>query len=202
MIVIGVVGLISSGKTTVCEILSKKGYKIINLDTLSHSIYKKGSDSYIEILNIWGKEILDNKEEISRSSLSGKVFSGGEEEIKKLETIVWPNLIDMLQEKLIKNHNEKIIFVEGAKILNSEFVKYCDKIWCVVSSIENIKKRIFSKDQNHKNLLERLKIQINEYTHLSGIDEFIENNSTRQDLDNDVKLLLEKIRKEYFNDSK
>ena len=108
----------------------------------------------------------------------------------------------MLEEKLIKNHKEKIIFVEGAKILNSEFVKYCDKIWCVVSSIENIKKRIFSKDQNHKNLLERLKIQINEYTHLSGIDEFIENNSTRQDLNNNVKLLLEKTRKEYFNDSK
>tara|TARA_B100000401_G_C52603345_1_gene623069 strand:- start:64 stop:672 length:609 start_codon:yes stop_codon:yes gene_type:complete len=202
MIVIGVVGLISSGKTTVCEILSKNGYKTINLDTLSHKVYEKGSNSYNEIINIWGKEILDDKKEISRSSLSGKVFSGGEEEIKKLETIVWPNLIDMLEEKLIKNHKEKIIFVEGAKILNSEFVKYCDKIWCVVSSIENIKKRIFSKDQNHKNLLERLKIQINEYTHLSGIDEFIENNSTRQDLDNDVKLLLEKIRKEYFNGSK
>ena len=31
-------------------------------------------------------------------------------------------------------------------------------------------------------------------------DEFIENNSTRQELDNDVKLLLEKIRKDYFND--
>ena len=202
MIVIGVVGLISSGKTTVCEILSKNGYKIINLDALSHKVYEKGSNSYNEIINIWGEEILDDKEEISRSSLSGKVFSGGEEEIKKLETIVWPNLIDKLEEKLIKNHKEKIIFVEGAKILNSEFVKYCDKIWCVVSSIENIKKRIFSKDQNHKNLLERLKIQINEYTHLSGIDEFIENNSTRQDLDNDVKLLLEKIRKEYFNGSK
>ena len=200
MIVIGVVGLISSGKTTVCEILSKNGYKTINLDTLSHSIYEKESNSYKEIINIWGKEILDEKKEISRSSLAGKVFSGGEDEIKKLETIVWPNLIDKLEEKLIKNHHEKVIFVEGAKILNSEFVKYCDKIWCVVSSIENIKNRIFSKDQDHKNLLERLKIQINEYTHLSGIDEFIENNSTRQDLDNDVKLLLEKIRKEYFND--
>ena len=145
MIVIGVVGLISSGKTTVCEILSKNGYKTINLDTLSHKVYEKGSNSYNEIINIWGKEILDDKEEISRSSLSGKVFSGGEEEIKKLETIVWPNLIDMLEEKLIKNHNEKIIFVEGAKILNSEFVKYCDKIWCVVSSIENIKKEYSQK---------------------------------------------------------
>jgi hypothetical protein len=35
---------------------------------------------------------------------------------------------------------------------------------------------------------------------LTGVDEFIENNSTRQELDNDVKLLLEKIRKDCFNE--
>ena len=84
--------------------------------------------------------------------------------------------------------------------MNSDFVKYCDKIWCVVSSIENIKNRIISATKNHNNLLQRLKSQINEYSYLTGVDEFIENNSTRQELDNDVKLLLEKIRKDYFND--
>ena len=32
MIVIGIVGLISSGKTTVCETISQNGFKVINLD--------------------------------------------------------------------------------------------------------------------------------------------------------------------------
>ena len=96
--------------------------------------------------------------------------------------------------------NDELIFIEGAKILNSVFIKYCDKIWCIVSSIENIKKRIIETSHNHKNLLKRLKNQINEYSFLTGVDEFIENNHTRQELENDVKYLLEKIRKEYFND--
>ena len=34
MIVIGIVGLISSGKTTVCETISQNGFKVINLDIL------------------------------------------------------------------------------------------------------------------------------------------------------------------------
>tara|TARA_Y100001958_G_scaffold149444_1_gene132113 strand:- start:427 stop:1035 length:609 start_codon:yes stop_codon:yes gene_type:complete len=202
MIVIGIVGLLSSGKSTVCETLSKNGSKVINLDILSHDIYKPGSSAYQEIINIWGSDVLDEQRKISRSYLAEKVFGKGDNEISKLEKIVWPRLISKLEEKLIKYHQEKLIFVEGAKILNSDFVKYCDKVWCVVSSIENIKNRIFSSSQDHKNLLERLKSQINEYTYLTGIDEFIENNSTRQDLNNNVKLLLEKTRKEYFNDSK
>ena len=202
MIVIGIVGLISSGKTTLCETVSKNGFKIINLDILSHDVYQVGSEPYNEIINTWGPEVLDEKKEISRSFLAEKVFRKEDDGINKLEKIVWPHLIIKLEEKLKEYHQEKVIFVEGAKILNSEFVKYCNKIWCVVSSIENIKERIFSTALDHRNLLERLKNQINEYTHLTGIDEFIENNSTRQDFDNDVKLLLEKIRKEYFNDSK
>tara|TARA_A100001037_G_scaffold144458_1_gene130639 strand:+ start:318 stop:926 length:609 start_codon:yes stop_codon:yes gene_type:complete len=202
MIVIGIVGLISSGKTTVCETISQNGFKVINLDILSHQIYESGSSAYKEIIKTWGKDVLDDQKQISRASLAEKVFVKGSNEISKLEKIVWPHLTNMLEEKLIKYHNEEAIFVEGAKILNSDFVKYCDKIWCVISSIENIKNRIFLSSQDHNNLLERLKSQINEYTYLTGIDEFIENNSTRQDLNNNVKLLLEKTRKEYFNDSK
>ncbi len=200
MIVVGVVGLISSGKTTVCEILNKTGYSVLNLDHMSHEVYRKGSESYQEIINTWGEDVKGEDGEISRKYLSEKVFIDDENEISKLEKIVWPKLTKDLENKLLEFKNDDLIFLEGAKILNSDFIKYCDKIWCVVSSIENIKKRIIESDQNHKNLLQRLKNQINEYSFLTGVDEFIENNFTRQELENDVKYLLGKIRKEYFND--
>tara|TARA_E500000331_G_scaffold325411_1_gene342564 strand:- start:245 stop:841 length:597 start_codon:yes stop_codon:yes gene_type:complete len=195
MIVIGIVGLISSGKSTVGKILELNEYKVLNLDQMSHEIYKKGSSSYQKIINIWGDDILDDNHEISRKYLSEKVFIDDENEILKLENIVWPNLVNNLKKELLNLKNEDLVFIEGAKILNSDFVKFCDKIWCIVSSIENIKNRIINTSKNHKNLLQRLKNQINEYSYLTGVDEFIENNSTRQELENDVKLLLEKNKK-------
>lgn len=200
MIVVGVVGLISSGKTTVCEILNKNGYTVINLDQMSHDVYKSGSEAFKEIINTWGEDVKGEDGEISRKYLSEKVFIDDENEISKLEKIVWPKLTKNLENILQEFKNDELIFIEGAKILNSGFIKYCDKIWCIVSSIENIKKRIIETSHNHKNLLKRLKNQINEYSFLTGVDEFIENNHTRQELENDVKYLLEKIRKEYFND--
>ena len=192
MKVIGIVGLISSGKSTVGKILEQYGCEVLNLDQMSHEVYLKGSDAYQEIINEWGKDILGEDEEISRASLSKKVFIDDENEVLKLESIVWPNLVNNLKKRLTDFKDEDLVFIEGAKILNSDFVKYCDKIWCVVSSIENIKNRIISTSKNHNNLLQRLKNQINEYSYLTGVDEFIENNSTRQELENVVKLLLEK----------
>ncbi|MFL2642726.1 MAG: dephospho-CoA kinase [Dehalococcoidia bacterium] len=192
MKVIGIVGLISSGKSTVGKILEQYGCEVLNLDQMSHEVYKKGSDSYLKIINIWGEDILDSNKQISRKSLSEKVFIDDENEILKLENIVWPNLTNNLKKRLADLKNEDLVFIEGAKILNSNFIQYCDKVWCIVSSIENIKNRILSTSKNHKNLLQRLKNQINEYSYLTGVDEFIENNSTRQELENVVKLLLEK----------
>ena len=98
MIVIGIVGLISSGKTTVCETISQNGFKVINLDILSHQVYRSGSSAYKEIINTWGKDVLDDQKQISRASLAEKVFVKGDNEISKLEKIVWPHLINMLEE--------------------------------------------------------------------------------------------------------
>ena len=85
MIVIGIVGLISSGKTTVCETISQNGFKVINLDILSHQVYRSGSSAYKEIINTWGKDVLDDQKQISRASLAEKVFVKGDNEISKLE---------------------------------------------------------------------------------------------------------------------
>ena len=51
MIVIGIVGLISSGKSTVGKILEFNGCRVLNLDQMSHEVYLKGSDAYREIIN-------------------------------------------------------------------------------------------------------------------------------------------------------
>ena len=51
MIVIGIVGLISSGKSTVGKILEFNGYRVLSLDQMSHEVYLKGSDAYQEIIN-------------------------------------------------------------------------------------------------------------------------------------------------------
>ena len=193
--IIGLIGLMGSGKSTVGEYLVNKNFTVINLDKLSHKVYKKGSKQYEEIIQIWGNNILDNSLEINRFELSRKVFEEDSSSLEKLQSIVWPKLEELLQNTLNELNKEEIIFIEGAQIVKSGLNKHCDKLWCIVASIENIKSRL--EEKNSPDFLNRLKIQIEDYAQLSNINEFIYNDSTKQELNNNVQFLLERIRKEF-----
>ena len=193
--IIGLIGLMGSGKSTVGEYLVNKNFTVINLDKLSHKVYEKGSKQYEEIIQIWGNNILDNSLQINRFELSRKVFEGDSSSLEKLQSIVWPKLEEILQNTLNELNKEEIIFIEGAQIVKSGFNKYCDELWCIVASIENIKSRL--EENNRPDFLNRLKIQIEDYALLSNINEFIYNDSTKQELNNNVQFLLERIRKEF-----
>tara|TARA_Y100000817_G_C16700978_1_gene474825 strand:- start:113 stop:697 length:585 start_codon:yes stop_codon:yes gene_type:complete len=193
--IIGLIGLMGSGKSTVGEYLVNKNFTVINLDKLSHKVYEKGSKQYEEIIQIWGNNILDNSLQINRFELSRKVFEGDSSSLEKLQSIVWPKLEEILQNTLNELNKEEVIFIEGAQIVKSGFNKYCDELWCIVASIENIKSRL--EENNSPDFLNRLKIQIEDYALLSNINEFIYNDSTKQELNNNVQFLLERIRKEF-----
>ncbi len=193
--IIGLIGLMGSGKSTVGEYLVNNNFTVINLDKLSHKVYEKGSKQYEEIIQIWGNNILDNSLQINRVELSKKVFEGDGSSLDKLQSIVWPKLEEILQNTLNELNKEEIIFIEGAQIVKSGFNKYCDELWCIVASIENIKSRL--EENNSPDFLNRLKIQIEDYALLSNINEFIYNDSTKQELNNNVQFLLERIRKEF-----
>ena len=196
--IIGLIGLMGSGKSTVAQYLRSNNITVIDLDNLSHDVYGYGTNEYHKIIEIWGQDILDKDLQINRSELSKKVFSNSYESIsglKSLELIVWPKLEILLRSKLHEHESEKIIFIEGAQIVKSGFNKYCDKLWCIVSSIENVKSRL--EGNYYSDFLDRLKIQIEDYAQLSDIDEFVYNDSTKQELNNNVQFLLERIRKEF-----
>ncbi len=193
--IIGLIGLMSSGKSTAGRYLRTKGFSVIDLDVLGHKVYEKGSKQYDEIIAIWGNEVLDKNLEVNRSELSRIVFKDENSYLERLQLIVWPKLEELLKSTLNKLNKEEIIFIEGAQIVKSGFNKYCDKLWCIVSSIENIKSRVESN--NYPDFLDRLKIQIEDYAQLNNIDEFIYNDSTKQELNNNVQFLLERIRKEF-----
>jgi len=193
--IIGLIGLMGSGKSTAGGYLRTKGFSVIDLDILGHKVYEKGSKQYDEIIAIWGNEILDKNLEINRSELSRIVFKDENSYLERLQSIVWPKLEELLKSTINKLNKEEIVFIEGAQIVKSGFNKYCDKLWCIVSSIENIKSRVESN--NYPDFLDRLKIQIEDYAQLNNIDEFIYNDSTKQELNNNVQFLLERIRKEF-----
>ena len=88
MKIIGITGLIASGKSTASNYISKK-YPIIDADKISKFITQKGNIGYFEIVKNFGDDILDFDYNIDRKKLSSIVFSD-KSKLHKLNNILAP----------------------------------------------------------------------------------------------------------------
>jgi dephospho-CoA kinase len=179
--VIGLMGAIGTGKSLVRKMLEHKGALTIDADYLAHSAYKKGTKGYLEIVSLFGKEILDSDGQINRNRLSELVFmdSGA---LAELERIIHP-LVVLAVKRLIDLSSLPIIVVEAIKLLESDLKDHCDTIWAVTSPQEEIYKRLMdSRGMERSQVDGRLKQQSIRHDQGSEVDIIIPNQGTIKDL--------------------
>lgn len=86
---VGLTGGIASGKTTVARLLSGHGAFVVHADELAHEVIEPGGTAYEEVIERFGREILDKRGYINRSILGQKVFHNAEAR-EALNAIVHP----------------------------------------------------------------------------------------------------------------
>ena len=83
MKIIGITGSSGAGKSTVCDILQKEyDIKIINADKIARKLSKKGTSYIEEIVQKFGKDILDEQGELKRKQLAEIIYTNPQ---KRLE---------------------------------------------------------------------------------------------------------------------
>jgi dephospho-CoA kinase len=102
MLSIGLTGGIGSGKSNVLKILKDCGAKVIDADTVGHSVYEPNTDSFSKIVSTFGKEVVGIDGKIDRKVLGSKVFRN-EMQMRKLTDIVWPAIGNKIKEVEIKD---------------------------------------------------------------------------------------------------
>lgn len=99
MLIIALTGGIGSGKTTVSEIFKSKNIPIIDTDVIARQIVEQDKPAYIEILKIFGKEILNKDNSINRQALRKLIFSSTEKRLQ-LESILHPEIWQEVKSQL------------------------------------------------------------------------------------------------------
>ena len=196
-VVIGLTGGIGTGKSTVSQILKEKNFPVIDLDVISHEIIK--FPKVVEkIVENFGKEVLEYNNTgnwiISREKL-GRVIFGNREKRLILNSIMHPEILHIMREKILECKKEnKIIFVEIQLLFEVQWEKEFDYILLVSAEKETQIKRILSRDKRSKE--EALSIinsqmPLDEKKKIS--DYVIENDGNIQDLEKKVDDFLKKI---------
>lgn len=123
--IIGITGSIACGKSTVSNYLKSKGYIVIDADKIGHEAL---DDDYIKekLILAFGNEILeDNK--INRQKLGELVF-GSSSNLNVLNSIVHPEIRKKILEKIDKNNDKELIFIDVALLFEAKFDDLVDKI--------------------------------------------------------------------------
>ena len=174
--IIGIYGKSGSGKSTVCEYLSKKGFFVIDCDKTGHDILKIGKEGYNKVTEEFGDIINPKTKKIDRKKLGKAVFSD-KDKLKKLNAITLP-LIEKEGFALLEREKTRDIIIDGAHLYSSPAImEKCDFFILVKS--DNCIQRIIKRDGILK---EDAKNRLSSQKEPDFFDEVIVNNSSLEEL--------------------
>lgn len=196
--IIGLIGGIAAGKTTVLDMmksLSNDKIAVIDLDKQVRQLYSQ-RDVINEVTKTFGSEIC-HKGKIDRKKLGNIVFHDNKK-LDKLQRILMPRLFKDIEQLLLKHirNNTPLIFIEGITIIERGIYKICDKIWYIEASPEIRLQRVQQRDnRSNEQIIAINKIQTPLLiTAKTKADTIIANEKDLTDLYNQINDALQSIR--------
>ena len=141
MLRIGLTGGIACGKSTVGEMLVRRGAHYLSADELAHTLYEPGAVAYEGVLRAFGREILNPDKTVNRKKLASLAFP---DRIDELNAIVHPAVIEAQKRwsaNVIRDDPNGVAVVEAALIFEAGAEKDFDKVIVVTCDPEGKAKR-------------------------------------------------------------
>jgi len=182
--IIGITGGIGSGKSTVSQILSEYGAKVILADEIAREVVMPGMEAYNQIVGTFGRDILYEDGSINRKKLGDIVFSDPEL-LKKLNGFTHGAVAEKLSRKLdtLRNEGTDFIVVEAVAPIQHGFLDLVDTVWVVLADEQIRKARIMARNNySEQEAMQRIKAQMSEQMYISIADKIIYNNGTIEEL--------------------
>ncbi|HEH0879694.1 TPA: dephospho-CoA kinase [Staphylococcus aureus] len=132
--VIGLTGGIASGKSTVSELLSVFGFKVVDADKAAREAVKKGSKGLAQVREVFGDEAIDENGEMNRRYMRDLVFNHPEKRLE-LNAIIHPIVRDIMEEEkqeyLKQGYN---VIMDIPLLFENELENTVDEVWVVYTS--------------------------------------------------------------------
>ena len=148
MLVVGLTGGISSGKSTVTSWFVEKGIIVLDADQIVRQLQRPGSSLLNELANEFGPSVLNEKGELVREVLGSIIFHD-EVAKQKLNDMIHP----LVKQKLIegieraKNAGEQLVILDIPLLFESGFESLVDITLVIYVSRENQIKRLMKRDK-------------------------------------------------------
>jgi dephospho-CoA kinase len=178
-IILGLTGGVASGKTTVAAMFKSSGARIIDADTIAHSLLKPDTEVYCQVVKTFGKAVLKKNRALSRKKL-GRIVFNDKALRKKLNRIMHPEIIRIIRKKL-QALRQGAVVLEAPLLIEAGLTGMVDKLIVVNLSLAKQIKRIQQKTLLTKEeVFKRIRSQMPLEKKVRLADFIIDNNGTRK----------------------
>ena len=193
MLVIGLTGGIGTGKSEVARLLQSLGAAVISADEAGHEAYAPNSESWREVVDTFGKEILQPSGEIDRQKLGAIVFSDPQQ-LEKLNAIMHPRMARMVADRIqvLRDQGASTVVVEAALLFEAGWDSLVDEVWTTDSSVESVVERLQARNgMDEKEARRRIDSQMDPAERIERSDLVVDNSSDVSALEQTVMALWE-----------
>ncbi len=191
---VGLTGGIGSGKTTVANIFSALGVKVIDADTISRELTRKGEPLLNILVSAFGDDILDKNGELKRDTLKEIIFNNENAKIR-LENLIHPKVFEKI-EKDVREMDTEYCVISIPLLFETGSENLFDSVLVVDCPEELQIKRILQRDgitpELAKNIIEN---QMSRDKRLKKSNDVITNNTSLDNLESQVYELHKEYRK-------
>ncbi len=161
MKIIGLTGGIGSGKSTVAGFLAELGAVVLDADKIGHEILETDAEVRQEIVDNFGKQVLDHKGRIDRKKLADIVFKDRESLIK-LNLITHPPIYRRMQGILDSYQRQgiEVTVIDAPLLIEAGWSTRVDETWVTVAPKEVIIERLVKKGMTKEDIESRMRLQI------------------------------------------
>ena len=176
-VLIGLTGQTGAGKSTVADILQKRGYYIIDGDKVARQVVEKGSPVLKALADGFGEDVIRSDGSLDRALLASRAFAD-RTRTQLLNKITHPAIIDMsleMAKNAFENGYQYAVF-DAAGLFESGIDKKCECVIYVTAPVEVRLSRIMNRDNISKDdAMRRISAQFDDEYYLSRSDYVIEN---------------------------
>lgn len=194
-IILGLTGGIATGKSTADNFFLENNIPVVDTDKIAHDLMEPDQASYLAIVNYFGKDILNNNQEIDRKKLGQIVFSD-RNQLAKLNELTHPLIYQETQRQLDEfvKQKQSLIVMDVPLLFESGFDALADQTLIVSADPEVQLQRLMDRNNLTKtDAMNRINSQMSLQEKEQKANYVIYNNSSRDELNRQLQELVKKI---------
>lgn len=180
--VVGLTGGIGSGKSTVADLFVAHGAGLVDTDLIAHQLTEAGGLAMPQIINAFGRQVVDAQGALDRVSMRRLVFSDSGARTR-LEAILHPLIRHLSDERCAQIKTAYVILAVPLLVESGTYRERCDRILVVdCSEMVQLSRVMARNNLTEKEVRAIFVAQASRDQRLAAADDVIDNGGTLTNL--------------------